>query len=324
MDCSRATRTRWPSGSTSGGRLWLSGPNQAETTDSNATGSPNQGRARIYHGHAGLRYEDGTVYADAPAPTPTADGAGLQSGMQLDLGPNGDGIDNQTSIEAASPFGDNDTFQAAPTTTPLFHQIGGDAPDGSAIAFARGSEPSLEEERLMFHYRTISMGFGLERVNGADAQAALAAERWTGSCPSWRSRCARRSEARGAPQLQRAGRGDRRVRAHEHHPHPSQGRLRTELGLCIPKRYARRVTIEQIAVRLPAELLADLDELVARGVYPSRAAAVRAGVEAITELERRRAADRAVAEGYRRVPPTTSEAAAAVASLRDAIAEEPW
>ncbi|MGH9117052.1 MAG: ribbon-helix-helix domain-containing protein [Acidimicrobiales bacterium] len=84
------------------------------------------------------------------------------------------------------------------------------------------------------------------------------------------------------------------------------------------------MTTEQIAVRLPAELLADLDELVARGVYPSRAAAVRAGVEAITELERRRAADRAVAEGYRRVPPTTSEAAAAVASLRDAIAEEPW
>jgi Arc/MetJ-type ribon-helix-helix transcriptional regulator len=84
------------------------------------------------------------------------------------------------------------------------------------------------------------------------------------------------------------------------------------------------VTTEQIAVRLPHRLLADLDELVASGVYPSRAAAVRAGVEAITELERRRATDRAIAEGYRRIPPDAADAAATVASLRDAIAEEPW
>ncbi len=158
----------------SGGRLWLSGQNQAETTDSNSTGSASLGRARIYHGYAGLRYEDGDVYADEPAPTPTAEGAGPLSGIQLDLGPNSDGIDNQTSIEAASPFGDNDTYQAAHTTTPLFHQIGGDAPAGSAIAFARGSEPSLLEDRMMFRYRTVSMGFGLEGVNGADAQAELA------------------------------------------------------------------------------------------------------------------------------------------------------
>jgi subtilisin family serine protease len=159
----------------SGGRLWLSGQNQAETTDSNTTESPNQGRSRIYHGYAGLRYEDGDVYGDAAAPTPTATGEGFLAGTELDLGPNGDGIDNQDSVEAASAFGDNDTFQAPETMTPLFVPIGGDAPDGSAIAFARGSEPSLEEERVIFRYRTISMGFGLEGVNGADAQAALAA-----------------------------------------------------------------------------------------------------------------------------------------------------
>ena len=43
---------------------------------------------------------------------------------------------------------------------------------------------------------------------------------------------------------------------------------------------------EQIAVRLPEELLAVLDDLVARGVYESRAAAVRAGIEAVAELDR--------------------------------------
>jgi Arc/MetJ-type ribon-helix-helix transcriptional regulator len=84
------------------------------------------------------------------------------------------------------------------------------------------------------------------------------------------------------------------------------------------------VTTEQIAVRLPQGLLAELDELVARGVYASRAAAVRAGVEAITELEHRRSIDRAVVEGYRRVPPDAADVEAAVASLREDITEEPW
>lgn len=81
---------------------------------------------------------------------------------------------------------------------------------------------------------------------------------------------------------------------------------------------------EQIAVRLPRHELEALDELVERGVFPSRAAAVRAGVAAITALERRRALDDAIIEGYRRVPPTTEEDASALASLREAIAEEPW
>lgn len=77
-------------------------------------------------------------------------------------------------------------------------------------------------------------------------------------------------------------------------------------------------------MRLPDQLLAGLDDLVRRGVYDSRAAAVRAGVEAIMEIEQRRQVDRDVVEGYRRNPMTESERDAAIASLRDAIAEEPW
>jgi Arc/MetJ-type ribon-helix-helix transcriptional regulator len=84
------------------------------------------------------------------------------------------------------------------------------------------------------------------------------------------------------------------------------------------------VATEQIAVRLPEEQLAMLDDLVTRGVYDSRAAAVRAGVEAVLELERRRQADDAIVKGYRDKPPTRGERAAAIASLREAIAEEPW
>jgi Arc/MetJ-type ribon-helix-helix transcriptional regulator len=84
------------------------------------------------------------------------------------------------------------------------------------------------------------------------------------------------------------------------------------------------VGTEQIAVRLPSEQLAVLDDLVDRGVYESRAAAVRAGIDAVAELDRRWRDDRSIIEGYRRVPPTDAEQIAALASLRDAIAEEPW
>jgi Arc/MetJ-type ribon-helix-helix transcriptional regulator len=81
---------------------------------------------------------------------------------------------------------------------------------------------------------------------------------------------------------------------------------------------------EQIAVRLPAEQLELLDELVGRGVYVSRAEAVRAGIDAVVELDRRRQEDRTIVAGYQRTPPTEAERSAALASMRDAIAEEPW
>lgn len=77
-------------------------------------------------------------------------------------------------------------------------------------------------------------------------------------------------------------------------------------------------------MRVPRELLARLDDLVERGVFESRAAAVRAGIEIVANLEERRAVDRAIAEGYRRTPPTAAEEQAALASLREAIAQEPW
>lgn len=92
----------------------------------------------------------------------------------------------------------------------------------------------------------------------------------------------------------------------------------------IPHWYAASMATEQIAVRLPEELLSELDALVASGVYGSRAAAVRAGIEAVMALERRQDTDRAILAGYRRTPPTAAEQESAVASLRNAIAEEPW
>ena len=84
------------------------------------------------------------------------------------------------------------------------------------------------------------------------------------------------------------------------------------------------MTTEQIAVRLPEELLARLDQLVGRGVYDNRTAAVRAGLELISEIERQRDLDAAIVDGYRRVPTTAEEGKAALASLRESILEEQW
>lgn len=84
------------------------------------------------------------------------------------------------------------------------------------------------------------------------------------------------------------------------------------------------MSTEQIAVRVPTDLLALLDDLVGDGVFKSRAAAVRAGIEAVAEAERRRLIDRAVVEGYRRQPPTEFEDSAALDALRRTISQEPW
>lgn len=84
------------------------------------------------------------------------------------------------------------------------------------------------------------------------------------------------------------------------------------------------MSTHQVAVRLSAPLLASLDDLVASGAYESRAAVVRAGVEAIARLEQQRRIDRAIIDGYTRLPPTEAEDRAAVDSLRQSILDEPW
>ncbi|MEM8902648.1 MAG: hypothetical protein AAGA17_10405 [Actinomycetota bacterium] len=84
------------------------------------------------------------------------------------------------------------------------------------------------------------------------------------------------------------------------------------------------MSTEQVAVRMPVELLRALDELVDAGRFETRAAAVRAGAEAIIRREHELEADRAIVDGYRRLPADEGADQAAVESLRDAILHEPW
>jgi len=78
---------------------------------------------------------------------------------------------------------------------------------------------------------------------------------------------------------------------------------------------------EQIAVRIPKPMLAELDDLVASGPYESRAAA---GIATIVKFEHERPTDEAIVVGYTRRPQNRTEDSAALASLREAILDEPW
>ena len=80
----------------------------------------------------------------------------------------------------------------------------------------------------------------------------------------------------------------------------------------------------QLAIRLPDELLHDLDWLILRLNYDSRAEAVRDALVKLIDQERRREIGEQIAEGYRRMPQTEEEIASAYESLRQSIDEEPW
>lgn len=159
----------------SGGKLFTTGQNVAETLDNNTSfSSPSIGRGRLYHGYLGVKYVSGSAFA-GPAPRPTANGVGPFAGLTLDVSPGADGAGNQSSIEVTTAMPDNDTYQAAHTMVPLFRAIGSAGQGASdGISFGRSSEPTLEEERLEYRYRSVSMGFGLEAVNNATAFSSRA------------------------------------------------------------------------------------------------------------------------------------------------------
>jgi Arc/MetJ-type ribon-helix-helix transcriptional regulator len=80
----------------------------------------------------------------------------------------------------------------------------------------------------------------------------------------------------------------------------------------------------QIAIRLPNELAAELDEIVRTGRFETRADAVRSALVRFVDGERRRCVGETIAEGYRRVPQTDEEIGAATEAAIRSIHEEPW
>ena len=81
---------------------------------------------------------------------------------------------------------------------------------------------------------------------------------------------------------------------------------------------------QQIAIRIPIPLAADLDALVSSGRFETRADAVRAALETLIDTERRADVGRRIVEGYRRIPQEDEDVAAASRAATRAIDEEPW
>ena len=79
----------------------------------------------------------------------------------------------------------------------------------------------------------------------------------------------------------------------------------------------------QLVTRVPDAVAQAIDDLVRDGVFASRSDAVRAGLQAVVERERRQAIGRAIADGYRRIPQEDDDLAWPDAAV-SMIAEEPW
>lgn len=80
----------------------------------------------------------------------------------------------------------------------------------------------------------------------------------------------------------------------------------------------------QIAVKIPDQMLAAVDELVAAGRFSSRSGAVKAGLRIVVDQAERDAVDRAFTDGFRRHPDNPDELADARRLGIDAIEDEPW
>jgi len=80
----------------------------------------------------------------------------------------------------------------------------------------------------------------------------------------------------------------------------------------------------QIAIRLENSLLDQVDDLVSAGAMDSRAEVMRTALSLLLDQREQERIDRLIIAGYTSVPSTPAEDAAAEASLKAAILDEPW
>jgi len=79
---------------------------------------------------------------------------------------------------------------------------------------------------------------------------------------------------------------------------------------------------EQVAVRIPMRDLSALDEAIARGRFPNRAAALREGLERLLREEREREIDEAYRRGYGEQPQEDWIGEAGLAAFAALVATE--
>ena len=81
---------------------------------------------------------------------------------------------------------------------------------------------------------------------------------------------------------------------------------------------------QQIAIRIPDDLAAQLEDLVSSGRFETKADAVRTALESMIDAARRADIGRQIVEGYRRVPQEDGDVSAASQAAARSIDEEPW
>jgi len=79
-----------------------------------------------------------------------------------------------------------------------------------------------------------------------------------------------------------------------------------------------------ITLRMPAERVARIDELVHAESYGSRASFIVEAIDRLVDALEQQRIDRSIIEGYTRIPPTPEETRWAELSGIDSIREEPW
>lgn len=82
--------------------------------------------------------------------------------------------------------------------------------------------------------------------------------------------------------------------------------------------------MQQLVVRVPDDVAAAIDELIAEGVAASRSDAVRTAVLTLIEENRRRRTGEAIVAGYERLPQDKDDLMWSDEATRRMIAEEPW
>jgi Arc/MetJ-type ribon-helix-helix transcriptional regulator len=80
----------------------------------------------------------------------------------------------------------------------------------------------------------------------------------------------------------------------------------------------------QLVTRVDAELVAQLDTLIADGLVANRSEAVRLGLERLVDQHRRDRIGAQIADAYRRQPQTDEELAGLDDGTRALVEEEPW
>lgn len=155
-----------------GGRLVALGQNLAQASDVNSSADPIWGRASLYHNYLGAHWVQGSLFdPSGQGLYPPSEGlavVGLPgsflANVELDLGQEGDGQGNQTSVDEIAPGGQFDGSDLD-LVQPLMVAVAASPAEAGYVAVAKSCEPTLEEMVAACPYRTLYYSFGLEGIN---------------------------------------------------------------------------------------------------------------------------------------------------------------